>query len=86
MTCPICDKKTANCDCTALEREQFEQLQNAQIEQDLIEEEAFKRGGKDMLNYTSSHWAIQKIITDEELFNYWVDDYEAKSHHSKRSS
>jgi|LakMenEpi03Aug12_release.lakeMendotaPanAssembly.Ray.scaffolds.fasta_scaffold1564978_2 hypothetical protein len=33
MTCPICDQKPANCDCTAVERRQFAEIEelNEQI-------------------------------------------------------
>ena len=32
MSCPICDQKTANCDCTAKEREQRLEIEELQEE------------------------------------------------------
>lgn len=36
MTCPICDQKPANCDCSAVERTQFEELEELQSRLDAI--------------------------------------------------
>jgi hypothetical protein len=32
MGCPICDNKAANCDCTATEREQFDEIESLRAE------------------------------------------------------
>jgi hypothetical protein len=32
MGCPICDNKPANCDCTAKEREQFDEIESLKAE------------------------------------------------------
>ena len=32
MGCPICDNKAANCDCTATEREQSDEIESLQAE------------------------------------------------------
>ena len=39
MGCPICDNKPANCDCTATEREQFDEIQQLQAEIARLREE-----------------------------------------------
>ena len=39
MGCPICDNKPANCDCTATEREQFDEIQELQTEIARLREE-----------------------------------------------
>ena len=39
MGCPICDNKPANCDCTATEREQFDEIQELQAEIARLREE-----------------------------------------------
>ncbi len=39
MGCPICDNKPANCDCTATEREQFDEIASLQAEIDRLREE-----------------------------------------------
>ena len=39
MGCPICDNKPANCDCTASEREQFDEIQELQAEIARLREE-----------------------------------------------
>jgi hypothetical protein len=39
MGCPICDNKPANCDCTAKEREQFDEIQSLQSQIARLREE-----------------------------------------------
>jgi hypothetical protein len=39
MGCPICDNKPANCDCTATEREQFDEIESLQAEIARLREE-----------------------------------------------
>ena len=39
MGCPICDNKPANCDCTAKEREQFDEIHELQAEIARLREE-----------------------------------------------
>jgi hypothetical protein len=39
MGCPICDNKAANCDCTATEREQFDEIESLQAEIARLREE-----------------------------------------------
>jgi hypothetical protein len=39
MGCPICDNKPANCDCTAKEREQFDEIESLQAEIARLREE-----------------------------------------------
>jgi len=39
MGCPICDNKPANCDCTAKEREQFDEIASLQAEIARLREE-----------------------------------------------
>ena len=39
MGCPICDNKPANCDCTATEREQFDEIHELQAEIARLREE-----------------------------------------------
>ena len=39
MGCPICDNKPANCDCTATEREQFDEIESLQSEIARLREE-----------------------------------------------
>ena len=39
MGCPICDNKPANCDCTATEQEQFDEIQELQAEIARLREE-----------------------------------------------
>jgi len=31
MTCPICDQKRINCDCTETERRQYEEIQDLRL-------------------------------------------------------
>ena len=39
MGCPICDNKPANCDCTATEREQSDEIESLQAEIARLREE-----------------------------------------------
>ena len=39
MGCPICDNKPANCDCTATEREQFDEIESLKAEIARLREE-----------------------------------------------
>ena len=53
MTCPICDQKPMNCDCSKTEREQFDELEDLQIENEALREriEAMeKESSRDALN------------------------------------
>jgi hypothetical protein len=39
MGCPICDNKPTNCDCTATEREQFDEIESLKAEIARLREE-----------------------------------------------
>jgi hypothetical protein len=43
MGCPICDNKPANCDCTATEREQFDEIETLRTEIARLREEMRRR-------------------------------------------
>ena len=49
MGCPICDNKSANCDCTATEREQFDEIQELQSEIARLREERLTAGEREAL-------------------------------------
>jgi hypothetical protein len=55
MGCPICDNKPANCDCTATEREQFDEIESLQSEIDRLREER--------------RWVESQVVISRETFD-----------------
>lgn len=70
MGCPICDNKPANCDCTATEREQFDEIQELQSQiARLREERRWVPVGERLPGHGDSVWVFDG--TDVVIGEYW---------------
>ena len=59
MTCPICDQKPMNCDCSETERDQFDELEDLQEENEEIRRST---EGIETL-FLSLHYAVVEFIS-----------------------
>jgi chromosome segregation ATPase len=67
MGCPICDNKPANCDCTATEREQFDEIESLRAEIARLREE--RRSISTLLQKVESLEADNAKLRDDRLTN-----------------
>jgi hypothetical protein len=72
--CPICEEKFSNCDCTAKEREQFGELEEAEEELEQLrarvaELEAAGREMRDIQRKENTYQYVQKNIRRDTPFS-----------------